>query len=340
MSIRPFVLVALAIVTLLVPAGGECAAQDSPEVPQRVDRLSFAQGTIPVGVEDPTQALGVGTDQALKLIDGDPGTFVVTPKPGGHDMQITFVYELASATTFEEFAVPNVLETPSPSQTFVRWVTVSGSTSGLDGPYHELVRLELETHAQKDQVTSMASTSELAVRWVRVTLEGGILVERDKTFFEFSEIIGYGQQESVPLSSAFTGSWKGRGVKLELVQDGVRVRGCYDEDGAILHGIQFDYDSADILPESERILDALCDGLRAATAPTIAVVGHTSSEGSDAYNDELSRRRSEAVVAALIAREIDASRLVAEGRGEKQPIADDETEAGRSLNRRVEIECR
>ena len=162
-------------------------------------------------------------------------------------------------------------------------------------------------------------------------------------------------------------------MKLELVQDGVRVRGCYDEDGeltgtvsgrllhatgqtragipstfvltvgedgGILHGIQFDYDSADILPESERILDALSDGLRAATATTIAVVGHTSSEGSDAYNDELSRRRSEAVVAALIAREIDASRLVAEGRGEKQPIADNETEAGRSLNRRVEIECR
>jgi OmpA-OmpF porin, OOP family len=72
----------------------------------------------------------------------------------------------------------------------------------------------------------------------------------------------------------------------------------------------------------------------------MTVVGHTSSEGSDAYNQELSQRRAESVAAALAARGIDAVSLSAKGAGENQPIADNTTEAGRSLNRRVEIVCR
>ena len=71
----------------------------------------------------------------------------------------------------------------------------------------------------------------------------------------------------------------------------------------------------------------------------VTVVGYTSREEDEAYNDDLSQRRSEAVVAALVARGLDAGRLSADGRGENQPIADNATEAGRSLNRRVEIAC-
>jgi outer membrane protein OmpA-like peptidoglycan-associated protein len=109
--------------------------------------------------------------------------------------------------------------------------------------------------------------------------------------------------------------------------------------GSIIHAINFDFDSATIRPDSNRLLDALATGLQASAASAITVMGHTSSEGSDAYNDELSQRRAEAVVAAMVGRGISAGHVSAEGRGEKQPIADNTTDAGRSLNRRVEIAC-
>lgn len=116
----------------------------------------------------------------------------------------------------------------------------------------------------------------------------------------------------------------------------VRPPGC----GDIVHGIGFGYDSADIRADSAPVLDALYAGLKEAPEAQVTIVGHTSSEGSEDYNRDLSQRRAAAVVAALAGRGIDAGRLSAEGAGESRPIADNATEAGRSLNRRVEIACR
>ena len=99
--------------------------------------------------------------------------------------------------------------------------------------------------------------------------------------------------------------------------------------GAVIHGIQFDFDSAVIRPESGLIIDSLSAGLRdTAASDRIVIIGHTSSEGSETYNEQLSHRRAAAVVDALIARGIDAGRVSAEGLGEQQPIAANETEAG------------
>ena len=108
--------------------------------------------------------------------------------------------------------------------------------------------------------------------------------------------------------------------------------------GDIIHGIRFGFDSAEILPESDPVLDALYAGLQSGSAPA-SIVGHTSTEGTEEYNQDLSERRAAAVVDALVARGIDPSRLAAVGRGETQPMADEGTEAGRALNRRVEVVC-
>jgi outer membrane protein OmpA-like peptidoglycan-associated protein len=383
------------------------------EAGQRVDYLSFAQGALPVAVEGDATALKVGMEQALLAIDGNDIGYGLTPKPGSAQTSISFVYKLPALTTFTEFAVPNVLETPSPSQTFVSSVEIAGADSEAGDDFHLLASATLETHAAKGEATAIPATDQRPVRWVRVTLAGGIDVQRDKTFFEFSEIAGYGSQEAVPQSETFHGKWKGRGVLLELKQEGARVSGCYDgvgdlkgtvsgnllratgktrtgdipstfvlavDDsgnitgvrstngapfrlysgdaapgittecsaqevqplgcGAVIHGINFDFDSATIRPESDELLAALATGLKASDAAAITVIGHTSSEGSDAYNDKLSQRRAEAVAAAIVERGVDPGRIAAEGRGEQQPIADNATEAGRSLNRRVEIGCR
>ncbi len=126
------------------------------------------------------------------------------------------------------------------------------------------------------------------------------------------------------------------GLTTECSEQEVAPLGC----GAVIHGINFDFDSAVIRPESEELLAGLSEGLQASSAAAITVIGHTSSEGAEAYNEALSQRRAEAVAAAIVERGVDAGRVSAEGRGEQQPIADNDTEAGRSLNRRVEIGCR
>ena len=67
-------------------------------------------------------------------------------------------------------------------------------------------------------------------------------------------------------------------------------------------------------------------------------MGHTDSVGTDAYNQKLSIKRSEAVKAYLVSQGIEQSRVYTEGKGELQPVADNKTAEGRSKNRRVEIE--
>ncbi|HSO93160.1 MAG TPA: OmpA family protein, partial [Candidatus Dormibacteraeota bacterium] len=66
--------------------------------------------------------------------------------------------------------------------------------------------------------------------------------------------------------------------------------------------------------------------------------GHTDSVGSDSYNYRLSMRRAEAVKAYLVSGGIEANRVFVEGKGEKQPVADNTTADGRAQNRRVQIE--
>lgn len=109
---------------------------------------------------------------------------------------------------------------------------------------------------------------------------------------------------------------------------------------AIVHGIHFDSDSDVLRPSATPALEQLLAALEADPARAVTIEGHTDAQASDAHNLELSQRRAAAVVAWLTARGIDAGRLTPEGRGEAEPIADNETSAGRALNRRVELEVR
>ena len=100
----------------------------------------------------------------------------------------------------------------------------------------------------------------------------------------------------------------------------------------------FDFDKSVLKPDGKAKLDDLASKLQGMNLEVIIAVGHTDSVGTDAYNQKLSVRRSEAVKAYLVSKGIEANRVYTEGKGEKQPVADNKTAAGRAKNRRVEIE--
>ncbi len=100
----------------------------------------------------------------------------------------------------------------------------------------------------------------------------------------------------------------------------------------------FDFDKSVLKPEGKAKLDDLVGKIQGINLEVIIAVGHTDSVGTDAYNQRLSVRRAEAVKAYLVSKGIERNRVYTEGKGEKQPVADNKTAEGRAKNRRVEIE--
>ncbi|MFP5409480.1 MAG: OmpA family protein [Gammaproteobacteria bacterium] len=99
----------------------------------------------------------------------------------------------------------------------------------------------------------------------------------------------------------------------------------------------FDTNSTVLKPGYTPTLDKIASVLNQYGKTTVTVIGHTDSVGTDAYNQTLSERRAQAVLDYFAGRNVNPIRLEAYGRGETEPRADNATEAGRALNRRVEL---
>jgi outer membrane protein OmpA-like peptidoglycan-associated protein len=102
-------------------------------------------------------------------------------------------------------------------------------------------------------------------------------------------------------------------------------------------GILFDTNSSDLKPAARTNLANLATSLQNNPQTNILIVGHTDNTGTDEYNQNLSVRRAESVKAYISANNVANSRLSTSGKGESEPIADNNTVEGRSQNRRVEI---
>ena len=100
----------------------------------------------------------------------------------------------------------------------------------------------------------------------------------------------------------------------------------------------FDFDKSVLKPQAKTALDDLVAKVANINLEVIIAVGHTDGIGSDAYNDKLSVRRAESVKAYLVSKGIEPNRVYTEGKGKKQPVADNKTAEGRAKNRRVEVE--
>lgn len=103
------------------------------------------------------------------------------------------------------------------------------------------------------------------------------------------------------------------------------------------NAILFASGSDKILPQSNEVMTQIADALKQSTDMKITIIGHTDSDGDDASNLALSKKRANAVKMKLASMGINASRLTADGKGESEPVADNSTTTGKAQNRRVEF---
>ena len=119
------------------------------------------------------------------------------------------------------------------------------------------------------------------------------------------------------------------GAVVERVGEGLQV--------TFESGLLFPYDSDVLTSAAQQNLSTLASSLDKYPNTDIIIVGHTDSVGSDQYNLTLSERRANAAVNYLVSRGVARSRLRGAGRGESEPVASNDTDAGRQQNRRVEV---
>jgi outer membrane protein OmpA-like peptidoglycan-associated protein len=125
---------------------------------------------------------------------------------------------------------------------------------------------------------------------------------------------------------------------LVTVSAGMLEQRLASDGKVVLYGIPFDFDKAVIRPESKPQLAQIAELLRAQSELKLTITGHTDNQGAADYNQKLSERRAQAIVAELSGGfGIAADRLSAQGIGGSAPVASNDTEEGRSRNRRVEL---
>jgi OmpA-OmpF porin, OOP family len=127
---------------------------------------------------------------------------------------------------------------------------------------------------------------------------------------------------------------------LVTVDANAMQRSLANEGRQALYGITFDSNAATIKAESQAQLDEIAKLLKAQSQLSVYVVGHTDNVGSLAANLDLSKRRAQAVVAALVAAGVASARLTPEGVAQLAPVATTASDDGRAKNRRVEIVLR
>lgn len=117
----------------------------------------------------------------------------------------------------------------------------------------------------------------------------------------------------------------------------VDATGCVQIEKVVLKGVSFEMGSATLRPDAAQTLRTVATAMKASPKTTVEIGGHTDSIGPADKNQRLSQRRAESVKRFLVGEGVDAARLDAKGYGEDQPVADNQTDAGRANNRRVEF---
>ena len=121
------------------------------------------------------------------------------------------------------------------------------------------------------------------------------------------------------------------GAQVESVNEGEAIKVTFES------GILFATNSSTLNAASRSSLDKFATSLQNNPDTDVKIYGHTDSSGSDAINNPLSKRRAESVYNYLLSKGISGTRIESDGYGSSQPVADNNTAAGKSQNRRVEV---
>jgi len=119
------------------------------------------------------------------------------------------------------------------------------------------------------------------------------------------------------------------GATVERVGEGIQV--------TFASGLLYDFDSDAIRPDAAANLQKLATSLKKYADTELLIVGHTDALGSTAYNQDLSARRASSASRYLMSQGIRGDRMTTSGRGEAEALGTNETEAGRQINRRIEV---
>ncbi len=133
-------------------------------------------------------------------------------------------------------------------------------------------------------------------------------------------------------------SW--RPIFAEDLKNGRKSKEVRDAERKNFHfePIYFDYDKAEIRPEYNSFLSRIVYVINSHSDLRVRVTGHTDADGSDQYNDGLSERRAQAIIDFFVKAGLKRDRIVIDFKGEKVPIGDNHSSAGKQLNRRVDFE--
>ena len=116
---------------------------------------------------------------------------------------------------------------------------------------------------------------------------------------------------------------------MERVGEGIQV--TFDS------GLLYDFDSDVVRPEAKTNLRELAASLQKYAGSDLLILGHTDEQGTEQYNQGLSERRANSAATYLMSQGVNGARIATRGLGETEPVASNETEAGRQANRRVEV---
>ncbi|MEK7342730.1 MAG: OmpA family protein [Pseudomonadota bacterium] len=195
------------------------------------------------------------------------------------------------------------------------------------------------TACTTDPTTGERRVSKAAIGGIGGALGGYLL----------GDLVGGRRDRTEKIVGAGIGAIAGAGIgaymdaqerKLREQTAGTGVDVIRDGDNLLLRmpsGITFAYDRADVQPQFQPTLNDVASVLAQYPKTYVDVLGHTDSDGTDAYNQTLSERRAQAVASYLVSRGVQSARIATRGYGETQPIASNATEEGKASNRRVEI---
>jgi len=235
---------------------------------------------------------------------------------------------------------------------------ILGEISGYGGttPLHDVIAESRASLARRSANSALVVFSDglpqdemaalRAARDLGVAYDGTVCIHTVQTgdnpngadfLRRLSQVTGCGSARtasSVSDPAAFTGF-----VREVFVASGNRPAPEPDACSGVirLRGVEFEFDKADLAGASSVVLDAAGEGLLACPTVPVRVEGHTDSLGSAEYNQNLGQRRAETVRRYLVDSGIAPQRIKARSHGETRPIATNDTDEGRQLNRRVEL---